>query len=504
MNSWVSAQTSHATQPQGTQPYRFHRIVEGPKDRVATPSGLTSNANFFDLRFKKMGKVMIFNKPNGEQIFDQAREYFGEQKVKNVREVDEHWLPDVDEDAFATRTADAYTRKKASYADGKRIHPKAGSWHFDYEDADRMSKRPPYRMDHSPLTYVWCEIGGSTNSRRIAFGRYEPTREGLNGELRGQERSGPFLSSDMESILAVSSGDARDARRVESETRDQSLHLSDKVSQYQYCMRGANLVRRLRLVTDEAERTQIVHALRQIQTPLVVSFLNAHAFNLAWKNPDFNRYLAEADVLFRDGVGMSMLLTLLGIRPGVNMDGTDLIPQLLKDPQHRIALLGTCNPFLSVAAARLIADGLSIGVTLDGFQTDECYVNAVCEARPSMVILAMGMPKQERVAHALKQRVTWPCLIINGGAILDFISGRVRRAPTLVRSLRLEWAYRLALEPRRLWRRYVIGNLVFLMRSWMVHRWVRAESEKGNFNLRDDSGVGEEKARLNWEDLIPH
>jgi exopolysaccharide biosynthesis WecB/TagA/CpsF family protein len=248
---------------------------------------------------------------------------------------------------------------------------------------------------------------------------------------------------------------------------------------YRYHMRGNSLIKKLMLVMSEGEQAQIIEAMRTVRKPMVVSFLNAHAFNLAWKETDFRRSLVESDLLLRDGIGVSILLALLGIRPGLNMNGTDLIPKVLERCHGSVVLLGTRDPYLSMAAARLREAGTDVAITLDGFQPDSRYLDAVRESHPSVVILAMGMPKQERVALALKEAITWPCLIVNGGAILDFMSGRVIRAPGMLRILHLEWLFRLAREPRRLWRRYVLGNSVFLFRSLRIWRSLKPNRDHG-------------------------
>jgi len=83
------------------------------------------------------------------------------------------------------------------------------------------------------------------------------------------------------------------------------------------------------------------------------------------------------------------------------------------------------------------------------------------------ILLAMGMPRQEEVAVELKRALDHRVLIINGGAIVDFLAGRFARAPTLVQRLGFEWAFRLAQEPRRLFRRYLVTNSRFLgLMSW--------------------------------------
>ena len=93
------------------------------------------------------------------------------------------------------------------------------------------------------------------------------------------------------------------------------------------------------------------------------------------------------------------------------------------------------------------------------------YIKLAAKHRPSLIVLGMGMPRQEQVAIALRASLGYSCLIVCGGAIIDFLGGKVQRAPTWMRRTGLEWVYRLALEPRRLFRRYVIGNPVFLARA---------------------------------------
>jgi exopolysaccharide biosynthesis WecB/TagA/CpsF family protein len=246
---------------------------------------------------------------------------------------------------------------------------------------------------------------------------------------------------------------------------------------YQYHMRGASVIKKLTLVRDETEQALIIEALKEPGQPLIVSFLNAHAFNVAWNQSEFRRSLIESDILLRDGIGVSLLLKLLGIAPGINMNGTDLIPQVLAHCQGSVALLGTREPMLGEAADGMTREGISVCATLDGFQPAEKYVEVVCRTRPAVVVLAMGVPKQEHVALVLKQAITWPCLIINGGAILDFFSGHVRRAPKLMRQIGMEWLFRLSLEPTRLSRRYVLGNSAFLFRSFRIWRSTKRQHQ---------------------------
>jgi exopolysaccharide biosynthesis WecB/TagA/CpsF family protein len=227
----------------------------------------------------------------------------------------------------------------------------------------------------------------------------------------------------------------------------------------------AALLSRLDLIRDGAAETALLDKLANVSRPFVVSFLNQHGFNLAWSNPEFCDTLMGADVLLRDGIGISACLKIIGQEPGENMNGTDLIPRIAaRYEDRRVMLIGTVEPWLERAATVLDERGCNVVARLDGFQSEEAYVEAVRAARPDLVILGMGMPKQEKVAAQLAKALDYPVLIVNGGAIIDFLGGRVERAPQWVRAARMEWGFRLAKEPRRMFGRYVIGGVTFVGR----------------------------------------
>ncbi|GMN14968.1 WecB/TagA/CpsF family glycosyltransferase [Altererythrobacter sp. MTPC7] len=99
----------------------------------------------------------------------------------------------------------------------------------------------------------------------------------------------------------------------------------------------------------------------------------------------------------------------------------------------------------------------------------------LADERPSLVILGMGMPKQELLAERLLKDPAFSrtgMVVVNGSAIIDFMSGEVQRAPEWMRRAKVEWAYRLAREPRRLLPRY-IDNTRFLLASKRLARDVK-------------------------------
>ncbi len=215
----------------------------------------------------------------------------------------------------------------------------------------------------------------------------------------------------------------------------------------------------LRRESEQALRENSVH---------VLSFVNAHGFNMAAKQGDFAQALMASDTLLRDGSGMKILMKLLGRDPGANLNGTDLIPLIIDkfaEAGAPIAFMGTAEPWLARAVEAAKDRGATIALLTDGFQTEQHYVDQLARSPCRLVVLGMGMPKQERVAMMIREHLDGPMLVVNGGAILDFLAGRFPRAPKWMRALGLEWLFRLVREPGRLFQRYVIGNGVFLWRA---------------------------------------
>lgn len=201
-----------------------------------------------------------------------------------------------------------------------------------------------------------------------------------------------------------------------------------------------------------------------------VTFLNANNANIASRDPEFARALQDFLIL-PDGIGVDIAARLLyGRRFPANLNGTDFVPALLAAEERplKVGLIGTRRENADAAAARLkaLAPAHEYLVIRDGFfrEDEEPAILAELEAiRPDILLVAMGVPRQELwIARRLDERhCTLPIAV---GALLDFLSGAVPRAPQWVRRLRMEWVFRLMLEPRRLWRRYVVGNPLFLAR----------------------------------------
>lgn len=243
------------------------------------------------------------------------------------------------------------------------------------------------------------------------------------------------------------------------------------------------LVEKMRLI-DEPQIDDLLAELGSVTKPTTLGFLNQHGYNIAQRQPEVNKLFLGLDYLLRDGAGMKLACWLNGAAPKANLNGSDLIPRitetLIASQGERLELfaMGTAEPWLSQGAQALF-HGQPCKV-IDGFQPVEHYVEFMRSQRTpgktALVLLAMGMPKQERVAAALQRAIDGPALLICGGAILDFGAGRFPRAPRWIRMAGMEWAYRLAKEPYRLFGRYVIGIPLFFLHAARNARGARRAS----------------------------
>lgn len=227
------------------------------------------------------------------------------------------------------------------------------------------------------------------------------------------------------------------------------------------------LLNEITIVNNSDEQETLLKHLNEVQRPTIVSFLNAHALNLCWEKEQIVKNFLASDILLRDGFGIELLMILKKQKPGINMNGTDFIQNiLLHNKGKKIAIYGTEQKYLDIAIDNLRQKKISVIGSQDGFQAVDSYTYSAKKDLADIYILAMGMPKQEAVARILKNNLDHPCLIICGGAVIDFIAERFSRAPQIIRKMRLEWAYRIMKEPQRLISRYTIGGVKFIIRAF--------------------------------------
>lgn len=202
---------------------------------------------------------------------------------------------------------------------------------------------------------------------------------------------------------------------------------------------------------------------------------------LASKVPELARAYAAVDLSLADGTPVVWASQLLGAAVPEKVSGSDLLLPLVERAAARgwrTYLLGGAPGVADEAAARLqarfptlvVAGSDAPRLTLDG-EGDEsaAALERLAAARPQLVLVALGAPKQELWIHRQRAALA-PAVAVGVGAALDFAAGRVRRAPRWISRAGLEWLWRLAREPRRLWRRYLVQDPAFAAILWRALR----------------------------------
>jgi N-acetylglucosaminyldiphosphoundecaprenol N-acetyl-beta-D-mannosaminyltransferase len=199
---------------------------------------------------------------------------------------------------------------------------------------------------------------------------------------------------------------------------------------------------------------------------------------------DFQAAYADASMTLADGMPIMWAGRLLGCPLQEKLSGSDMVPRLSAEAERlglSVFLLGAAPGVGDEAAAvlrtrfpKLDIRGVyspPLGFEQDPFEL-ETMIAAVRKAAPDICFVALGSPKQEIVIHQHHAAMQVP-VTLGIGAGLDFVAGRVKRAPRWMQRVGLEWLWRVCQEPRRLARRYFIDDTVFfglLVREWLGRR----------------------------------
>jgi len=209
---------------------------------------------------------------------------------------------------------------------------------------------------------------------------------------------------------------------------------------------------------------------RDRAAPLFVTYLNAWCTDIAARDAAYSAVLHSADAVYADGQAVVWASRFLGDPVPERVNAADFIADFCRAAARaelRLYLVGSAEGVAAAAADSLKqqVSGLKIVGAEHGHFDDggEAAVARIATAAPDMVILGMGVPLQEKWAWAnrarLNTRAIW-CV----GAMFEYHGGARARAPVWVRNAGMEWLFRLALEPARLWHRYLVGNARFVAR----------------------------------------
>jgi N-acetylglucosaminyldiphosphoundecaprenol N-acetyl-beta-D-mannosaminyltransferase len=214
------------------------------------------------------------------------------------------------------------------------------------------------------------------------------------------------------------------------------------------------------------------------ETPRRMSFVNTDCINKAQEDPVYAATLRACDAVLADGIGIRIAGKLLHQEIRQNVNGTDLFPLLcrrLQSSESGLFLLGA-RPGVAESVRDWVErnyPGAKVTGMHHGYFTPPEQPTVLREVRDSgaqILLVAFGAPRQDLwIAQHLGE--TGAAVALGVGGLFDFYSGRIPRAPQWMRELSLEWIYRLYQEPSRMWKRYLLGNLVFLARVvWSMMR----------------------------------
>lgn len=208
---------------------------------------------------------------------------------------------------------------------------------------------------------------------------------------------------------------------------------------------------------------------------LLINTINAHSYNTARRDALFAEALTKGDVLIPDGVSIVKACRWLNAksRPKERIAGWDLFDfEMKRLAQHggRCMFMGSSEKVLSLIRENAAVEYPNIEVVTYSppykpefsNEDNDAIVKAINEANPDLLWIGMTAPKQEKWAYSHWKELNIHCHCGTIGAVFDFYAGTAKRAPEWWQEEGLEWLYRLILEPRRMWRRYMIGNLRFL------------------------------------------
>ena len=208
---------------------------------------------------------------------------------------------------------------------------------------------------------------------------------------------------------------------------------------------------------------------------LLINTINAHSYNTALKDSLFAEALTQGDVLIPDGASVVMACRWLKAKsqPTERIAGWDLFVHEMDRLNRKggtCFFMGSSEKVLELIRKRAAVDYPNIKVETYSppykpefsEEDNKGIIEAINKANPDLLWIGMTAPKQEKWTYTHWKELDIHCHVGTIGAVFDFFAGTVERAPLWWQEHGLEWLYRLLKEPKRMWRRYIIGNTLFL------------------------------------------
>ncbi len=219
------------------------------------------------------------------------------------------------------------------------------------------------------------------------------------------------------------------------------------------------------IITNETEVIELVKNFHEIDRNLLLTYLNQHCFNLYNKMHEYRSVIDEKFSVYMDGTGIYYALKLFKHKNIQRFNASDLNEKLFEyftSTKEKLFIVG--GNFTNDKLQILKNKGLNFCGYQSGFFNSEAesgIIDEIKKAVPDIIIIGMGIPKQELFASKLDEKISGKKIICVGN-FLEFYLGTIKRIPKLFRNSGIEWSFRLITEPTRLWRRYIIGIPLFV------------------------------------------
>jgi exopolysaccharide biosynthesis WecB/TagA/CpsF family protein len=219
-----------------------------------------------------------------------------------------------------------------------------------------------------------------------------------------------------------------------------------------------------------------------------IYFINADCLNKTFENKEYKDILNNKDLLLADGSGVNMACNILKTPLIENLNGTDMLPLICNlscSKKYKIFLLGAKEGVANKMKEKLELKYPNIQIvgTQHGFLDDESscikVLNKINKLQTDILFVAMGAPFQEIFIEKYKNVISAK-ITLGVGGLFDFYSTNTNRAPLYIRELGFEWIYRMIQEPKRMWKRYILGNPLFLYR---VFKYKKVEEKNSLINI---------------------
>lgn len=208
---------------------------------------------------------------------------------------------------------------------------------------------------------------------------------------------------------------------------------------------------------------------------VLINTINAHSYNVARKDELFAEALMKGDYLIPDGMSVVKACKWLHAKsqPKERIAGADLFEfemNKLNEKGGTVMFMGSSEKTLAkiVQQAAKVYPNLKVVTYSPPYKPEfddednKAIINAINTANPDLLWIGMTAPKQEKWTYSHWNELNIHCHVGTIGAVFDFFAGNTKRAPLWWQDHGLEWLYRLIKEPKRMWKRYIIGNTVFL------------------------------------------